>query len=219
MNREHKLLTSIVFSFIIALSGVPFTSIARASLDEYSDYDEDYYNGLIKKYELPKGFNQPTEDHPFPDDIIPDKFPLRDDCLNGKNIPYKYLSKFRVHAIEVPIVYNRNGFHDPDGRMYVLEEDKDKVLQKVANSNVTNGETVPEVQPLAIRTNIGKCVEIEFTNDLREEYASIHPSGVGLDPIKSDGSFVGFNKDSTAKPGETIKYRWFPDVVGANFFS
>ncbi|MFB5600512.1 MAG: hypothetical protein ACE5SW_09830 [Nitrososphaeraceae archaeon] len=219
MNREQKLLTSILFSFIIALSGVPFTSIARATSDDYSDYDEDYYDDVMNKYELPKGFNQPTEDHPFPDDIIPDKFPLRDDCLNGKNIPHKYLSKFRIHAIEVPIVYNRNGFHDPDGRMYVLEEDKDKVLQKVANSDVTNGETVPEVQPLAIRTNIGECVEIEFTNDLREEYASIHPSGVGLDPIESDGSFVGFNEDSTAKPGETIKYRWFPDVVGANFFS
>ncbi|MDR4510595.1 MAG: hypothetical protein MRJ93_02685 [Nitrososphaeraceae archaeon] len=219
MNKEHKLLTAILFSFIIALSGIPFTSIARASLDAYSDYNEDYYGGIIKKYELPKGFNQPTEDHPWPDEIIPDKFPLRDDCLNGKNIPYKYLTKFRIHAIEVDIAYNRNGFHDPDGRMYVLEEDKDKVLEKVANSNATNGETVTEVQPLAIRTNIGKCVEIEFTNDLREEYASIHPSGIGLDPIKSDGSFVGFNKDSTAKPGETIKYRWFPDVVGANFFS
>ncbi|HET8793474.1 MAG TPA: multicopper oxidase domain-containing protein, partial [Nitrososphaeraceae archaeon] len=126
------------------------------------------------------------------------------------------MTTFKVHAIQLNIVYNAYGFHDPDGRMYVLEEDKDKVLQKVAHNPHKN---VPEVQPLAIRTNIGQCVEIKFTNDLSKEYASIHPSGVGVDPNKDDGTFVGFNEDTTVPPGQSITYRWFPDVEGAHFFT
>ncbi|HSF51427.1 MAG TPA: hypothetical protein VLA74_11760, partial [Nitrososphaeraceae archaeon] len=95
------------------------------------------------------------------------------------------MSTFDIHAIELDIVYNAYGFHDPNGRMYVLEEDKDEILQKVAQNP---GKNIPEVQPLTIRTNIGQCVEIKFTNDLSNEYASIHPTGLGLDPNKSDGS-------------------------------
>ena len=217
MLSDVKILVSVVFSFLLVTGSIPLVSIAQAYASSYeNDKGYDYKDDFIREYKLPEGFNQPTPDTPWPDEIIPANFPLRDACLAGKKIPYEFLTKFDVHAIEVDIVYNAYGFHDPNGRMYVLEEDKDKVLQKVAQNP---GKNVPEVQPLAIRTNIGKCVEIEFKNDLRKEYASIHPTGLGLDPNKSDGSFVGFNEDTTAAPGQTIRYRWFPDVEGAHFFS
>ncbi|HJT84770.1 MAG TPA: multicopper oxidase domain-containing protein, partial [Nitrososphaeraceae archaeon] len=230
LSNDSKILLSFVFAFILITGSIPFASITKAyGASSYDDNKNEYDGGggdgsnnnnyntdYLQKYELPPGFNQPTQDTPWPDEIIPADFPLRDACLDGKKIPKEFLSTFNVHAIEVDIVYNAFGFHDPDGRMYVLEEDKDKVLQKVAQNP---GKNVPEVQPLAIRTNIGQCVEIKFTNDLRKEYASIHPTGVGLDPNKDDGTFVGFNEDTTVPPGQSITYRWFPDVEGAHFFS
>ena len=217
LSNDSKVLLSLFFAFLLVIGSIPLSSIAQAYGSSYeNDKGSDYKDDFIREYKLPKDFNQPTQDTPWPDEIIPKNFPLRDACLDGKEIPKKYLSKFNIHSIEVDIVYNAMGFHDPDGRMYVLEEDKDKVLQKVVQNP---GKNVPEVQPLAIRTNIGKCVEIKFTNDLQDEYASIHPTGVGLDPNKSDGTFVGFNKDTTVQPGQSITYRWFPDVEGAHFFS
>ena len=217
MNPEVKIYLALVFAFVLISGSIPFTTISRAqaqSEDNY--YSDNNYPDFIKKFELPKNFNKPTPNDPYPNEIIPSDFPLRDACLAGKEIPSKYKTSFNIHAIPLRIVYNDFGFHDPNGRMYVLEEDKEDILQKVAQNEF---KTVPEVQPLVIRTNVGKCVEIEFTNDLDNEYASIHPTGIGLDPNKSDGSFVGFNKDTTVAPGKTITYRWFPDVEGANFFS
>ncbi|MDX1371730.1 MAG: multicopper oxidase domain-containing protein, partial [Nitrososphaeraceae archaeon] len=210
---------------------MPLISIANAYSNEITDkyYAEDSYdneypkddyagykNELIEKFELPKHFSQPTEDQPWTQQIIPEDFPLRDLCLDGKQIPDRYITKFDIEAIEVDIVYNIAGFHDPNGRIYVLSEDKNDILEKVA---ANPGKPVTEVQPLTIRTNVGKCVEIKFKNDLKEEYASIHPTGIGLDPNTSDGTFVGFNDDSTVTPGETVTYRWFPDVQGAHFFT
>lgn len=212
-------------------SALPLISIANAYSNEITDryYDENSYendypkddyagykNELIKKFELPKYWDRPTDNEPWTQQSVPADFPLRDLCLDGKQIPQKYITKFDIEAIEVDIVYNSAGFHDADGRIYVLSEDKDKILNKVA---ANPGKTVTEVQPLTIRTNVGKCVEINFKNDLKEESASIHPTGIGLDPNTSDGTFVGFNDDSTVLPNETITYRWFPDVQGAHFFT
>ena len=219
MNSDTKILLSIVFIFVLITGSIPFSSLAQvfaqSSKDSYG-YDKYEKPDYIKEYELPPDFNQPTQDTPWPDEIIPKNFPLRDACLSGEKIPKEYLSKFDIEAIQLNIVYNRAGAHDPDGRMFVLSEDKNEILQKVAQNP---NSTVTEVQPLAIRTNIGKCVEINFKNDLTREYASIHPTGVGLDPNKDDGSFVGFNKDTTVPPKESTTYRWFPDVEGAHFFT
>ncbi|HJT83447.1 MAG TPA: hypothetical protein VJ697_03100, partial [Nitrososphaeraceae archaeon] len=219
MNSDVKILLSVVFIFVLITGSIPLSSLGQVFAQSSKDnYGNDKYKkpDYIKEYELPQDFNQPTQDTPWPDEIIPKDFALRDACLSGEKIPKQYLSKFNIEAIQLKIVYNRAGSNDPDGRMYVLSEDKNAILQKVGQDPKS---TVSEVQPLAIRTNIGKCVEINFKNDLTREYASIHPTGVGLDPNKGDGTFVGFNKDTTVKPKESITYRWFPDVEGAHFFT
>jgi hypothetical protein len=220
MYRDTKILLSLIFAFVLVTGSIPLNSISQAfaqsSKEGYGYDNKDKLPDYIKEYELPKGFNQPTQDTPWPDEIIPKNFALRDACLSGKEIPKQYLSKFNIEAIQLKIVYNAMGFHDPNGRIYVLSEDKNTILQNVAQNPNKN---VPEVQPLTIRTNIGKCVEINFKNDLKREYASIHPTGIGLDPNKSDGTFVGFNEDTSVPPGQNIKYRWFPEVEGAHFFT
>jgi hypothetical protein len=159
---------------------------------------------------------KPTEDNPYPLSIIPPGNEVRQKCLDDQFLPSDKIAKFNVHAISVDIVYNSFGQHDPDGRMYVLEEDKSRIEQQVRSNP---GKTVTDVQPLVIRSNFGECVEIKFTNDLENEYASIHTFGLGLDPNKSDGMAIGVNKDTTVAPGQSITYRWFPDKEGAYFFS
>ena len=34
---------------------------------------------------------------------------------------------FYIEAIQIPIVYNRYGDYDPDGLLYVLEEDAERI--------------------------------------------------------------------------------------------
>lgn len=34
------------------------------------------------------------------------------------------IRKFDIEAIEIPIVYNKYGDHDPDGLLYVLKKDE-----------------------------------------------------------------------------------------------
>lgn len=57
--------------------------------------------------------------------------------------------------IQMPIQYNEEGWHDPEGRLYVLAEDEEDVLA---------GRKKPE--PLVIHANAGECIKIRFTNKL-----------------------------------------------------
>ncbi|CAM4462082.1 multicopper oxidase domain-containing protein [Paenibacillus tarimensis] len=121
---------------------------------------------------------------------------------------------FKIALIQTKIVYNKEGWHDPQGRIFVLMEDVEDILQ---------GRKNPE--PLVIRANAGECVRFEFTNLLPEVLggnafqlvnrtyeASMHVHFVKFDPLVSDGSNVGWNYDSSVLPGETIYYQWFSDV-------
>lgn len=37
---------------------------------------------------------------------------------------------FSIEAIQIPIVYNRYGDYDPDGLLYVLEEDAERIQRE-----------------------------------------------------------------------------------------
>ena len=206
-----QLLIAFSFIFILFSSSFPLTNMY--DVFAYPTYPKEE---KVELEELPDDFNEPTDDSPWPNQIISEDFPLRDACLDGDRIPNDLLTTFDISLIEIDIVYNAFGQHDPNGVMYVLDENKEMIKEKVRNNP---GKTVSEVEPLTIRSNIGQCVEIIFTNDLKANYASIHPTGPSLNPIDSDGSFVGLNDDSTVQPGETTVYRWFPDVEGAYFFT
>lgn len=127
---------------------------------------------------------------------------------------------FHLVAIQLPIIYNRQGWHDPEGRMLVLAEDEEDVLA---------GRKEPE--PLVIRANAGDCVRIKFTNKLPEVIggnafqlvertyeASPHVHFVKFDPLVSDGANVGWNYSSAVLAGQTAEYIWFADVELKNTF-
>lgn len=123
------------------------------------------------------------------------------------------LKVFEVTAVQLPIVYNSQGWHDPEGRIFVLKEDKEAVLK---------GEKEPE--PFVIRANAGDCIEIRLTNELPQEIggnafqlrtitsqASWHIHLVKFDVIAAGGGAIGWNNDSAAIPGDTIIGRFYAD--------
>lgn len=124
---------------------------------------------------------------------------------------------FNIEAISLPIVYNKFGDHDPNGLLYVLSEDSERI-QKTAMENFNKPVPQPykEVRPLVIRANLGDKICINFHNRLNRR-ASIHVQGLKYDVEKSDGANVGFNPDTTTD-GQ-ITYIWYADREGVFLFS
>ncbi|WP_052342535.1 multicopper oxidase domain-containing protein [Bacillus sp. EB01] len=119
--------------------------------------------------------------------------------------------KYNVVGIQKKIIYNNAGDYDPEGRMYVLAEDEQKVL---------SGEIRP--RPLVLRANEGDCLEITLENHLYDvpepNSLSMHIHFVSYDPLGSDGTAVGWNYNQGIRPGEKIRYRWYADEEGNVLF-
>ncbi len=142
-----------------------------------------------------------------------------------RNIFDNKIRKFNITVLSIPIVYDFFGDYDPNGLMYILSEDKDRVRKKALsnfNNKDENGDPLPiptdEVQPLTIRANVGDKIKIEFEHN-EDRRMSIHMQGLEYVNIESDGADVGFNKDSTVGPGEKITYEWYADREGIFYFS
>ncbi|AOZ77348.1 copper oxidase [Clostridium pasteurianum DSM 525 = ATCC 6013] len=121
---------------------------------------------------------------------------------------------FEIVAIQVPIKYNNAGWHDPEGRIFVLKEDEDAVR---------NGKKSPE--PFVIRANVGDCIEIRLTNKLPEAIGGNafqlltkttevgwHIHLVKFDGIVSDGGANGWDNDSSANFGDTLIERFYANT-------
>ena len=122
---------------------------------------------------------------------------------------------FNISAIQVPIVYNKYGDVDPNGLMYVLDENKEEVKLSIKKCP---GTYVDLVQPLVIRVHEGDIVNIHFTNELCFS-ASMNIKALSYEVQNSDGAFVGNNASSLAAPGQTIHYRWYATIQGAFHFN
>jgi len=122
--------------------------------------------------------------------------------------------EYDVVIMQAPIVYNKQGWHDPEGRFYVLAEDYE---------DVKNGRKNPE--PLVLRANAGDLVKLRYTNKLPETIdgnafqlvnrtyeVGMHVHFVKFDVLCSDGANVGWNYDSGITPNETMEYVWYADV-------
>lgn len=123
---------------------------------------------------------------------------------------------FHIQAIQIPIVYNKYGDYDPDGLLYVLEEDAERIRKEALRRfEMETPQPYEEVQPLVIRVNLGDTVKIRFQNRLNRRL-SIHVQGLSYDVNTSDGASVGYNDDSTTC-GE-ICYTWYADAEGVFLF-
>ena len=123
---------------------------------------------------------------------------------------------FTIEAIQIPIVYNRYGDYDPDGLLYVLEEDSERIQREADRRfRQTPPQPYEEVQPLVIRVNRGDTVKVCFRHSLNRRL-SIHVQGMAYDVMSSDGTSTGYNEDSTTS-GE-IEYTWYADTEGVFLF-
>ncbi len=143
-----------------------------------------------------------------------DRRPVPGAAFTNPCPPGAPVREYDISLIQMPIVYNKQGWHDPEGRLYVLAKDEEDILA---------GRKSPE--PLVIRANAGECLRLHFTNKLPEVLggnafqlvnrtyeAGMHVHFVKFDPLCSDGANVGWNYNSGILPGETITYQWFADV-------
>lgn len=131
----------------------------------------------------------------------------------------------RVAAIDQPIMLNRLGASIPSGQIFALMGD---VVSKNGGA-ITPGNAMlrpgKRPRPMVLRVNEGDCLEIIFTNLLggvtdpnqpTTPERSVH--GLGLQWTSSngdDGSWIGSNTNSLARPGTTRPYKLYAAHSGA----
>ncbi|MGN0152528.1 MAG: multicopper oxidase domain-containing protein [Wujia sp.] len=132
---------------------------------------------------------------------------------------YECPSKTRyydIEAIQIPIVYNKYGDHDPDGLLYVLKKDAARIKEgALRNFKQEIPQPYEEVMPLVIRANVGDTIIISFSHSL-DRALSMHVQGLDYDVQTSDGADVGFNMNSTTK--NKITYTWYATQEGVYLF-
>ena len=123
---------------------------------------------------------------------------------------------YEIEAIEIPIVYNQYGDHDPNGLLYVLKKDAKRIREgAIRNFEQEIPQPYEEVKPLVLRANLGDKIEVCFTHSLKRAL-TIHVEGLAYDVQTSDGTDVGFNKNSTTK--KQITYTWYAQKQGVFLF-
>ncbi len=123
---------------------------------------------------------------------------------------------FEIALVQAKLTYNKYGWHDPEGRFFVLKEE----LERHGGLD----EYIRKVEPLVIRANAGDCIELRTTNLLpeyleenafqlrtRTDIVGHHVHLVKFDTITSDGAANGWNNIAGARKYETLVERFFAD--------
>ena len=129
------------------------------------------------------------------------------------------MRRYDVAAIGIDLTLNRYLDHDPEGRMYVLEEDLDRVrAEEAQNTAARAGAAEPAVsvglqgdaiQPLTLRVNQGDCLVVRLRNDLPGgEPASLHVHGAPLVVAGTSKPAVAAEPSAMARQGATVTYQW-----------
>ncbi|MEE1314070.1 MAG: multicopper oxidase domain-containing protein [Lachnospiraceae bacterium] len=130
-------------------------------------------------------------------------------CAYPKQEPIRY---YEIEAIEIPIVYNQYGDHDPNGLLYVLKKDAKEIKKKALEYfSKEIPQPYEKVVPLVIRANLGEKIIVKFSHSLNRAL-SIHVQGLPYEVNSSDGAEVGYNKNSTTK--HEITYIWYAHREG-----
>src|SRR6185369_10604092 len=132
--------------------------------------------------------------------------------------------KADVVALDQALIYNRLGAINPAGMIYALKRD-------VVAIDPSKGLVPGNVQlrpgkrprPIALRMNVGDCLQVNFTNLLAPDAANVNSFAANNAPatrtasahimglqlvgtILSDGSNVGQNQSSLVAPGASATY-------------
>ncbi len=138
--------------------------------------------------------------------------------------PRAPVRQYDVAAIDVDITLNRYLDHDPQGRMYVLEQDLRRVRDEEAQNRLARtGQGQPAVsiglqgdalQPLVLRVLPGECLRIRLRDALGGgQAATIHVHGTSLLVAGTGKPATAANHAAIARPGSPVTYEW---MVGKN---
>lgn len=127
--------------------------------------------------------------------------------------------RYDVVAIAVVITLNRYMDHDPDGRMYVLEQDLDEVRREEAANDrarttgsdpaVSLGLQGDAIQPLTLRVLPGECLMVRLRNDLPgQEAATFHVHSSQLVVEATGRPAIATEPSAVVLPGQTVTYAW-----------
>ena len=124
----------------------------------------------------------------------PDPWAKRKDGLCPQNsLPGK---NFNIVSIQKPIKVTKNGGTDQFGKIFVLAKNKDKVRSGQLPS-----------EPLAIRANVGDCVNLTVTSEQTQgdpdqpfPMTNLHIHHVQFDPNGSDGATAGMVFGQAVRP-------------------
>ena len=119
--------------------------------------------------------------------------------------------RYRVSAIDIDMVVNHDGWHDPQGRINVLDDD----VKNYMNRNGKARAKTDQAKPFFFRANSGECITYEHTNRTAHELElddfqvktptdtiGQHIHLVKFDVMSSDGSGNGWNyEDGTFAQG------------------
>lgn len=130
---------------------------------------------------------------------------------------------FEIALVQAKLTYNKYGWHDPEGRFFVLKEELERWGGLESYIRMVEEEKI-RVEPLVIRANAGDCIELRTTNLLpeyleanvfqlrtRTDIVGHHVHLVKFDTITSDGAANGWNNIAGARKYETLVERFFAD--------
>ena len=140
--------------------------------------------------------------------------------------------EYAIGAIRIDITLNRYLDHDPEGRMYVLEQDLERVRSEAQRNAGARAHPGSEpavglglqgdaIQPLTLRVQPGDCLRLSMRNAMEGEPASLHIHGSSLRIASTGGAAIATNPDSVARPGETVRYEWYvpsDEPEGTHYF-
>ena len=132
------------------------------------------------------------------------------------NQPTAAVRTYEIVALQVPIVFNKYGYHDHDGMIYVLKEHEAEIKSFRGKYHDRTGHPDyeyrtrphPLVRPLVLRVRRGETIRIKLRNELQHRKVGIHLVADGYNVKTSDGAHAGQNKASLVAYEQQRTYTW-----------
>ncbi len=186
--------------------GTPEEQAAMAFHAKASGHPSVTPDGLPAVYEV--NGRAPQQGAPFADPCDINVAKLAGQVDQDGNLLYR---DYNVSAIDVDMVVNHDGWHDPQGRINVLDQDVPNYVDPHGKARVKTD----KAKPFFFRANSGECIRYHHTNRSSHELElddfqvktptdtiGQHIHLVKFDVMSSDGSGNGWNyEDGTFAQG------------------